>query len=69
MKDHFLDYLKLLQGYSQNENFGMPLLLLNYSRLQMHRGDLTSKSIQIGCVNVTGEYASGKSTTVKLLSK
>ena len=68
LKKMFFEYLKALKAYSQG-NFGLPLVLINFTRLQMHRGELNDKSILTGCANIIGEKSSGKSTIAKIISK
>ena len=68
IKEMFLEYVQHLIDYSQN-NAGMPLCLLNYSRTQMHRREFIKRAIYFGAINIIGELGIGKSTTVIFVGK
>ena len=69
LKKKLFEYLRHLENYNQKKNFGATLFLVSFNRHQMHRPDLSAKSIQTGCVNVVGDWGIGKSVTGKLISK
>ena len=68
LKKEFMDYLSGLQGYNQG-NFGASLCAINNMRDQMHRQKLLAKGIQMGAMNVIGDYNIGKSVTAKFWGK
>ena len=66
LKKKVLSYLKNLQEFNQDLNFGATLCEFIYIRTSMNIKDL---AIKLGAMNVIGTNGIGKSYTAEFLSK
>ena len=66
LKKKILSYLKYLQEFTQELNFGAALCEFIYIRTSMNIKEL---AIKLGAMNVIGDYGIGKSIVAEFLSK
>ena len=66
LKKKILSYLKYLQEFTQELNFGAAFCEFIYIRTSMNIKEL---AIKLGAMNVIGDYGIGKSIVAEFLSK